>query len=120
MDFSELIAAANPSVLTESLSSWVSGLSINAVIMMIMMIFMIVGAVDKIRGNKLGYGEEFENGFNAMGPLAIAMAGVVAAAPVLAIILSLSSSQSMAYLARMLPCSRLRCWRATWADTRSR
>lgn len=52
-----------------------------------MMIFMIVGAVDKIRGNKLGYGEEFDNGFNAMGPLAIAMAGVVAAAPVLAIIL---------------------------------
>ena len=42
MDFSELIAAANPSVLTESLSAWVSGLSINAVIMMIMMIFMIL------------------------------------------------------------------------------
>lgn len=48
---------------------------------------MIVGAIDKIRGNKLGYGEQFEEGFNAMGPLALAMAGVVAAAPVLAIIL---------------------------------
>ena len=48
---------------------------------------MIVGAVDKIRGNKKGYGEQFEEGFYAMGPLAIAMAGVVAAAPVLAIIL---------------------------------
>jgi ethanolamine transporter len=45
---------------------------------------MFVGAIDKIRGNKKGYGEEFDNGFNAMGPLAIAMAGVVAAAPVLA------------------------------------
>ncbi|MDO5562650.1 MAG: ethanolamine utilization protein EutH, partial [Synergistaceae bacterium] len=56
-------------------------------IIFIMMIFMLVGAIDKIRGNKLGYGEEFDNGFNAMGPLAIAMAGVVAAAPVLAIIL---------------------------------
>ena len=53
----------------------------------LMMIFMIVGAVDKIRGNKHGYGEQFDEGFNAMGPLAIAMAGVVAAAPVLAIIL---------------------------------
>jgi ethanolamine transporter len=52
-----------------------------------MMIFMLVGAIDKIRGNKLGYGEEFDNGFLAMGSLAIAMAGVVAAAPVLAIIL---------------------------------
>jgi ethanolamine transporter len=52
-----------------------------------MMIFMIVGAIDKIRGDKLGYGEQFEEGFHAMGALAIAMAGVVAAAPVLAILL---------------------------------
>lgn len=87
MDFSELIAAADPSVFVESIKGWVSGISINAVIMFIMMIFMIVGAIDKIRGNKLGYGEEFENGFNAMGGLAIAMAGVVAAAPVLAMVL---------------------------------
>lgn len=55
--------------------------------MMIMMIFMLVGAVDKILGNKRGYGEKFEEGFNAIGPLAISMAGVVAAAPVLATIL---------------------------------
>lgn len=87
MDFSELIAAADPAIFTESLKAWISGLSINSVIMFIMMIFMIVGAVDKIRGNKLGYGEKFDEGFNAMGPLAIAMAGVVAAAPVLALVL---------------------------------
>ena len=87
MDFSELIAAADPSVFTESVKAWVSNISINSVIMMIMMIFMIVGAIDKIRGNKLGYGEKFEEGFNAMGPLALAMAGVVAAAPVLAMVL---------------------------------
>ena len=75
------------SVFTSSVSEWVANLSINSVIMMIMMIFMIVGAVDKIMGNKFGYGEEFENGFNAIGPLALSMAGVVAAAPVLATIL---------------------------------
>ena len=75
------------SVFTESITSWVQNLSINSVIMMIMMIFMLVGAIDKIRGNKKGYGEKFEEGFNAMGPLAISMAGVVAAAPVLATIL---------------------------------
>lgn len=75
------------SVFTESISAWVSGLSINSVIMMIMMIFMLVGAVDKIMGNKFGYGEEFEAGFNAIGPLALSMAGVVAAAPVLAQVL---------------------------------
>lgn len=86
--FNELISnLTNVSVFTESLQEWVKNLSVNSVIIFIMMIFMIVGAVDKIRGNKKGYGEQFEEGFNAMGPLAIAMAGVVAAAPVLAIIL---------------------------------
>ncbi len=72
------------SVFTESLAAWFANMSVNSVIMMVMMIFMVVGAVDRILGNKYGYGEEFENGFNAMGALAIAMAGVVAAAPVLA------------------------------------
>ena len=75
------------SVFTDSVSAWVQNLSINSVIMMIMMIFMLVGAVDKILGNKRGYGEKFEEVFNAIGPLAISMAGVVAAAPVLATIL---------------------------------
>ncbi len=75
------------SVFTESLQAWISGLSINSVIMMIMMIFMLVGAIDKILGNKFGYGEEFENGFNAIGALALSMAGVVAAAPVLSTVL---------------------------------
>lgn len=86
--FQELIDnVTNISVFTDSFGGWISTLSINKVIMFIMMIFMIVGAVDKIRGNKKGYGEQFDEGFNAMGPLAIAMAGVVAAAPVLAILL---------------------------------
>lgn len=86
--FDELVSnITNGKVFTESITAWVQGLSINKVIVFIMMIFMIVGAIDKIRGNKLGYGEKFDEGFNAMGPLAIAMAGVVAAAPVLAILL---------------------------------
>lgn len=86
--FQELIDnITNVSVFTESINEWISNISINKVIIFIMMIFMIVGAVDKIRGNKKGYGEQFDEGFNAMGPLAVAMAGVVAAAPVLAILL---------------------------------
>lgn len=86
--FQELIDnITNVSVFTESISDWASNISINSVIIFIMMIFMLVGAIDKIRGNKKGYGEQFDEGFNAMGPLAASMAGVVAAAPVLAIIL---------------------------------
>lgn len=86
--FDELMKnITNVDVFTKSIDEWVKNLSVNSVIIFIMMIFMIVGAIDKIRGNKKGYGEQFDEGFNAMGPLAIAMAGVVAAAPVLAILL---------------------------------
>ncbi len=85
--FDELINAFDVSVLTESLKAYIGNLTVNSVIITIMTIFMLVGAIDKIRGNKLGYGEQFDEGFNAMGPLAIAMAGVVAAAPVLSILL---------------------------------
>lgn len=74
-------------VFTESVREWSANLSINSVIIFIMMIFMLVGAIDKIRGNKLGYGEQFDEGFMAMGSLAIAMVGVVAAVPVLATVL---------------------------------
>lgn len=86
--FNELVSnLTNFGVLNESLATWISTLSVNSIIIFVMMIFMAVGAIDKIRGNKLGYGAEFEEGFMAMGSLAMAMAGVVAAAPVLAIIL---------------------------------
>ena len=53
------------SVFTNSISDWVHNISINSVIMMIMMIFMLVGAIDKIRGNKKGYGEKFERDWTA-------------------------------------------------------
>lgn len=86
--FSELIQqVTNVQVFTDSIRQYVSELSINSVIITIMMIFMVVGAIDKVRGNKKGYGEAFDEGFNAMGPLAIAMVGVVAMAPVLRVIL---------------------------------
>ena len=62
-------------------------MDINAVIIWIMMIFMVLGAMDRILGNRFGLGEEFENGFNALGPLGLAMVGVISLAPVLANIL---------------------------------
>ncbi len=86
--FDELIQnITNWGVLETSFKDFLGNMSINMVIMVIMMIFMVIGAIDKVRGNKKGYGEKFDEGFNAMGPLAIAMIGVVALAPVLRIIL---------------------------------
>lgn len=71
----------------ESIDAYISNLSINSVIVTIMMIFMLLGAIDKAQGNKRGYGAAFDEGFQAMGPLAIAMVGVIAAAPVLSMVL---------------------------------
>ena len=62
-------------------------MDINKIILFIMVFFMLVGAIDKCLGNKYGYGEKFEEGFMAMGALALAMVGVVSLAPVLADIL---------------------------------
>lgn len=71
----------------ESIQMWINNLSVNSIIIFIMMIFMLIGAVDRIQGNRWGYGQQFEEGFHAIGPMMLAMAGVIAAAPVLAIVL---------------------------------
>ena len=63
-------------------------MSINDIILYIMVGFMILGAVDRIIGNKFGLGEKFEEGILAMGALAVAMVGVISLAPVLATWLS--------------------------------
>ena len=44
----------------------------------------VIGAADKILGNRLGLGRKFDEGFQAMGPLALGMVGIVCLAPVIA------------------------------------
>lgn len=60
----------------------------NDIILYIMVGFMVLGAIDKVLGNRWGYGQQFDEGFMAMGALALAMVGVVSLAPVLANLLS--------------------------------
>ena len=62
-------------------------MGINEIIIYLMVIFMVIGAIDKCLGNRFGYGEKFEEGILAMGSLALAMVGVISLAPVLAKIL---------------------------------
>lgn len=59
-------------------------MSINEVIVYLMVLFMALGAVDRILGNRFGLGEKFEEGILAMGSLALAMIGIICLAPVLA------------------------------------
>ena len=57
------------------------------ILLFVMAGFAIVGALDRILGNKLELGKEFEDGITAMGSLALAMLGIICLAPVLASLL---------------------------------
>ncbi len=46
--------------------------------------FVILGAVDRIFGNRLGFGKEFEKGVEILGTMALAMVGMIVMAPVIA------------------------------------
>lgn len=59
-------------------------MSAHELLIAVMAVFAALGALDRIFGNKLGLGKEFEEGIMAMGSLALAMVGIIALAPVLA------------------------------------
>lgn len=63
-------------------------MGINEIIIYIMVIFMVLGAIDRIIGNKFGLAPSFEEGIMTMGSLALAMVGMICLAPVLADLLS--------------------------------
>ena len=57
------------------------------ILLFIMAGFAVLGAADRILGNRLGLAKEFEDGIAAMGSLALAMLGIICLAPVLASLL---------------------------------
>lgn len=59
-------------------------MSVHEILIAVMAVFAVLGALDRIFGNRFGLGQEFENGILAMGSLALAMVGVITLAPVLA------------------------------------
>ncbi|WP_147803113.1 ethanolamine utilization protein EutH [Alkalicoccus halolimnae] len=59
----------------------------NALIIWVLLGFLFAGVIDKILGNKKGYGEAFDEGFRTMGPLAFVMTGMISIAPLLAEVL---------------------------------
>ena len=62
-------------------------MSVHEVLILVMAVFAVLGALDRIFGNRFGLGEQFEEGILAMGSLALAMVGIIALAPVLASLL---------------------------------
>lgn len=59
-------------------------MGIEEILMWIFGAFAVLGALDRVFGNRLGLGEKFEEGILAMGSLAMAMIGIITLAPVLA------------------------------------
>ena len=59
-------------------------MSIDRIIIYLMAIFAVIGAIDRIIGNKFGLGEQFEEGIAAIGSLALSMVGIIALSPVIA------------------------------------
>lgn len=62
-------------------------MSVSDIIIYIMAAFMVLGAIDRILGNRFGLGKEFEDGILALGSLGLAMLGIITLAPVLANVL---------------------------------
>ncbi|WP_097027792.1 ethanolamine utilization protein EutH [Clostridium peptidivorans] len=62
-------------------------MTFDKMIMWVMAIGILLGALDKIIGNKFGLGEKFDEGFSAMGPLALGMVGIVCLTPVISKVL---------------------------------
>ena len=62
-------------------------MSADRLLIALMAVFAVLGAADRIAGNRFGIGQEFESGILAMGSLALAMVGIVCLAPVLAAVL---------------------------------
>ncbi len=86
--YAELIKElTNTEVFFQSIENIIGNFSVNTVIMVTMMIFCIIGGVDKIRGNKYGYGEKFDEAFATLKPLALAMIGIITLVPILQLLL---------------------------------
>lgn len=66
---------------------------------LIMAIFAVVGAIDRVIGNRLGLGKEFERGLYTFGSLALSMIGMIVMAPVLAELLR----PALEAMAKILP-----------------
>ena len=54
------------------------------VISIIMLVFAMLGALDRILGDRFGLGKEFEKGFNLLGAMALSMIGMITITPLIA------------------------------------
>ena len=59
-----------------------------SILTIVILCFSLLGAFDKLIGNKLGLGKEFERGFELFAPMVFSMVGMLILAPALGVWLS--------------------------------
>lgn len=64
-------------------------MTVNQIVMYFLAFGAALGGIDMVLGNRFGFGEKFEKGFQMLGPVALAMAGIICLAPVLSSLLDL-------------------------------
>ena len=62
-------------------------MTFNQLIIYIMAGGVLLGALDRMLGNKFGLGKQFEEGFNSLGPLALGMVGIMTLTPLISYLL---------------------------------
>lgn len=50
----------------------------------VILIFSVLGALDRVLGNRLGIGKEFEKAFMLLGTMALSMIGMIVVLPMIA------------------------------------
>ncbi len=60
---------------------------INQIITCFIACGVLLGGLDRMLGNRLGYGERFEKAFRMLGPIGLSMAGIICLAPILSALL---------------------------------
>lgn len=88
----------NIRILIDSFGEFINNMTADTIIITIMAFFVLVGAIDKIRGNKRGYGHEFEKGFELIGPLAMIVSAVIASTPMLSRLILTIFKQLFTYI----------------------
>lgn len=62
-------------------------LRVDEILIYLIMIFAVLGAIDKMIGNRFGLGEKFDEGIKMVATLSLSMVGIIVLSPVLATVL---------------------------------
>ena len=81
--YAELLKSLNIQNSLVSIQAYIGRFSFNKAFVLITVIFMLVGGIDLLFGDKYGYGTKFKEGLEIFGSIAVVFVGMVSMAPLL-------------------------------------